>query len=107
MNVRVEQLAPCSLSHLVHPDGLDPDLPCQLCGSPSLADPMLLCDACDLGFHIHCLTPPLDDVPRKRWFYPTCLPLQPAKPKSPQAQPSRATSRATRAQQRRSGGGIE
>ena len=76
--VRIEQLAPCKLAHLVHPDGLDPDLPCQICGSPSLADTMLLCDACDLGFHMHCLTPELNAIPRGRWVCPTCLPLQPA-----------------------------
>jgi hypothetical protein len=108
LTVRVEQIAPCSLSHLVHPDGLDPDLPCQLCGSPSLADPMLLCDVCDLGFHIHCLTPPLNDVPRGRWVCPTCFPLQPAKPsrlQTPRTPASRV--QPSRAQQRRSGGGIE
>jgi len=33
---------------------------------------MLLCDGCDLGYHLECLTPPLDDVPNEEWYCPEC-----------------------------------
>ncbi len=34
---------------------------------------MLLCDACDSGFHVSCLSPPLDRVPDGSWFCPRCV----------------------------------
>jgi PHD and RING finger domain-containing protein 1 len=33
---------------------------------------LLLCDSCDLGYHLECLTPPLSRVPRGEWFCPDC-----------------------------------
>jgi hypothetical protein len=35
-------------------------------------DSLLLCDACDLGFHLECCRPALDRVPRGRWYCETC-----------------------------------
>jgi len=33
---------------------------------------MLLCDGCDKGTHMYCLTPPLREVPQGDWFCPDC-----------------------------------
>ena len=73
--VRMELCAPCRIPNLVTSDlGVPADLACSVCGSPSMADPMLLCDRCDRGYHIHCLTPPLERVPSGPWCCPQCLP---------------------------------
>ncbi|XP_076042693.1 uncharacterized protein LOC143026341 isoform X3 [Oratosquilla oratoria] len=45
---------------------------CEVCNCSDREDRMLLCDGCDLGFHLECLTPPLDFVPIEEWFCPTC-----------------------------------
>lgn len=71
--VRMENCAPCHIPLLVtSTDGVSADKACEVCGSPSMADPMLLCDGCDGGYHIHCLTPPLDRVPEGDWFCDAC-----------------------------------
>jgi hypothetical protein len=33
-----------------------------VCGSPERGDEMILCDACDMGWHLACVTPPLPGV---------------------------------------------
>jgi hypothetical protein len=33
---------------------------------------MLLCDGCDAGYHMGCLSPPLTSVPPGDWFCPPC-----------------------------------
>jgi hypothetical protein len=33
---------------------------------------IILCDACDVGYHIYCLTPKLKTIPRGKWFCPPC-----------------------------------
>ncbi|XP_028155148.2 PHD and RING finger domain-containing protein 1 [Diabrotica virgifera virgifera] len=45
---------------------------CEICGSGDNEDRMLLCDGCDLGFHLYCLTPPLTDVPAGYWYCNGC-----------------------------------
>ncbi|KAJ8976329.1 hypothetical protein NQ317_010096 [Molorchus minor] len=47
---------------------------CEICGSSENEDRMLLCDGCDLGFHLYCLRPALDDVPVGAWFCQDCSP---------------------------------
>lgn len=47
---------------------------CKLCRKGTKADEMLLCDKCDEGFHMFCLTPPLKRVPEGDWFCPKCQP---------------------------------
>jgi hypothetical protein len=73
-------LAPC---HLLNIDGtidralMRPDLnmPCHVCGLPHGSGTMLLCDECNKGFHLHCLKPPLAEVPTNPlWFCPGCDP---------------------------------
>ena len=73
VQVRMEHCAPCHIPNLVTTDlGVAADLACQICGSASMADPMLLCDQCDKGYHMHCLSPPLERIPAGEWFCPTC-----------------------------------
>merc|ERR1712018_413444 len=37
---------------------------------------MLICDSCDLGFHMPCHSPPLDTKPSGRWECFRCSPYQ-------------------------------
>ena len=45
------------------PDGDDPyrHTPCHVCRQDQ-EDTMLLCDDCDRGYHLHCLSPPLPSL---------------------------------------------
>ncbi|KAG7468431.1 hypothetical protein MATL_G00142910 [Megalops atlanticus] len=45
---------------------------CEVCGRSDREDRLLLCDGCDAGYHMECLTPPLDAVPVEEWFCPEC-----------------------------------
>nr|XP_002666914.2 PHD and RING finger domain-containing protein 1 isoform X2 [Danio rerio] len=46
---------------------------CEICGGRDREDRLLLCDGCDAGYHMECLTPPLDAVPVEEWFCPECI----------------------------------
>lgn len=53
----------------------DPDdIACMRCRRLDDAEQMILCDACDAGFHIFCLDPPLKSIPDGDWLCPNCLP---------------------------------
>ncbi|XP_026167199.1 PHD and RING finger domain-containing protein 1 isoform X2 [Mastacembelus armatus] len=45
---------------------------CEVCGNSDREDRLLLCDGCDAGYHMECLTPPLHSVPVEEWFCPEC-----------------------------------
>lgn len=45
---------------------------CEVCQECNREDRMLLCDGCDLGYHLECLTPPMDEVPLDEWYCPEC-----------------------------------
>ncbi|XP_050348273.1 PHD and RING finger domain-containing protein 1 isoform X2 [Nymphalis io] len=45
---------------------------CEICGSTEDEETMLLCDGCDLGYHMQCLSPPLAEVPADQWLCPNC-----------------------------------
>lgn len=70
----------CAPCHLPNIDGnLDPNLSvtsinlkCMLCGRAQGAATMILCDVCSTGWHMQCLTPPLDRIPTDRWLCPRC-----------------------------------
>ncbi|KAI1725451.1 PHD-finger domain-containing protein [Ditylenchus destructor] len=47
---------------------------CEICHEMTHEHRMLICDSCDLGFHMHCLNPPLTSVPRGRWECVHCRP---------------------------------
>ena len=36
---------------------------CSVCGGKQEPDKQILCDECDMAFHLWCLDPPLTDVP--------------------------------------------
>ncbi|KAM8861838.1 uncharacterized protein phrf1 isoform 1-T2 [Synchiropus picturatus] len=60
----------------VQDDVLNVDLEqtnCEVCGTSDREDRLLLCDGCDAGYHMECLTPPLDAVPIEEWFCPECV----------------------------------
>lgn len=45
---------------------------CEVCGRSGDEESMLLCDGCDLGYHMQCLSPPLTEVPIDQWYCPSC-----------------------------------
>ncbi|KAG9475593.1 PHD and RING finger domain-containing protein 1 isoform X2 [Eleutherodactylus coqui] len=45
---------------------------CEVCGRSDREDRLLLCDGCDAGYHMECLTPPLNAIPVDEWFCPEC-----------------------------------
>lgn len=48
------------------------DILCEICSSGSNENSMLLCDACDCGFHIYCLN--LRRIPDlEHWFCSFCI----------------------------------
>jgi hypothetical protein len=79
MTVNASNLTLC---HLPDIDGtidltlaqVDEDLACEGCGSPHHEADMLLCDNCLEGWHIWCLTPPLQRVPPEEepWLCAKC-----------------------------------
>ncbi len=50
-------------------------LPCSICNLniEEEEDKLLLCDRCNRGFHIFCLDPVRDHVPKDDWFWPECV----------------------------------
>jgi PHD-finger len=45
---------------------------CEICSAGHHEDKIILCDRCDKGFHLFCLSPPLDQVPEGDWVCPDC-----------------------------------
>jgi hypothetical protein len=46
---------------------------CEGCGKATDEGRLLLCDDCDISYHIYCLTPPLDQVPKGNWKCKWCV----------------------------------
>ncbi|XP_010934762.1 lysine-specific demethylase JMJ17 [Elaeis guineensis] len=46
---------------------------CEQCKSGSHGEVMLLCDRCDKGWHVYCLSPPLESVPAGNWYCLDCV----------------------------------
>lgn len=46
---------------------------CNICKEIGEAAHLLFCDACDKGYHMECLNPPLDDMPIGSWLCEGCL----------------------------------
>ncbi|GAA6061785.1 hypothetical protein JCM10212_001391 [Sporobolomyces blumeae] len=53
----------------------NPGEACEICGSESDPDHIVLCDDCDKGFHLSCLSPPLRQVPNTQFYCDRCLML--------------------------------
>ncbi len=70
----------CAPCHLPNVDGtVDPSLAvlraglrCMFCGSRGGASHMMVCDRCSRGWHMACMTPPMDVVLAGRWVCPCC-----------------------------------
>lgn len=45
---------------------------CQSCRGGHYEDKIILCDRCDRGWHLFCLTPPMKKVPKGDWVCPIC-----------------------------------
>ncbi|KAM5157640.1 E3 ubiquitin-protein ligase UHRF1 [Mantella aurantiaca] len=45
---------------------------CHVCGGKQDPDKQLLCDECDMAFHMYCLDPPLSALPDEDWYCPEC-----------------------------------
>ncbi|XP_011185636.1 protein split ends [Zeugodacus cucurbitae] len=55
-------------------DGDDEDVTyCEVCNSPEREDVMLLCDECNQGYHMDCLTPRLTQIPEGSWYCDNCF----------------------------------
>jgi len=52
------------------------DTECSVCARVDAGDLMLLCDACDRGWHLFCLAPPLSEIPQGTWKCPMCLQVE-------------------------------
>ena len=48
------------------------ELLCELCKGGHHEDQIILCDRCDKGCHMFCVTPPLERVPAGEWICPLC-----------------------------------
>uniref|UniRef100_A0A8C7EXI3 E3 ubiquitin-protein ligase UHRF n=1 Tax=Neovison vison TaxID=452646 RepID=A0A8C7EXI3_NEOVI len=42
---------------------------CHICGGKQEPNMQLLCDECNMAYHIYCLNPPLDKVPEEEYWY--------------------------------------
>jgi len=47
-------------------------LMCEQCGGGAYEEQIILCDRCDRGYHMFCLAPPLESVPKGQWLCPIC-----------------------------------
>ncbi|KAI0249151.1 hypothetical protein BJV78DRAFT_718386 [Lactifluus subvellereus] len=45
---------------------------CEICQEKGDDARILFCDGCDRGWHMDCLTPPLQDSPPGKWHCPSC-----------------------------------
>ncbi|OAF67294.1 hypothetical protein A3Q56_04971 [Intoshia linei] len=45
---------------------------CETCFKWDSPERLILCDGCDLGYHIFCLSPPLSVVPEEEWYCKDC-----------------------------------
>src|SRR3569623_2016598 len=51
------------------------DQECQICHKTKVTQKhkMLLCDRCNEGWHMQCMTPAVTQVPKGDWFCPRCI----------------------------------
>lgn len=48
---------------------------CEVCGQGDREDSLLICDSCQLMFHLECLELPLPGVPEEDWYCENCAHL--------------------------------
>ncbi|KAF2350689.1 Zinc finger RING-type [Trinorchestia longiramus] len=81
--VRTEEVSEVQPHDIPHED--EDITCCEVCRRGDREAELLLCDGCDLGYHMSCLRPPLRSVPVQEWFCPACAP-PPAAASSDEAQ---------------------
>lgn len=69
---------------------------CKVCRRKGNEDSLLLCDECNMAFHMHCLRPALSVVPEGEWFCPACKPCVPKRENRAEHQAQRAPSLGSR-----------
>ncbi len=70
----VRQIKVVAQSNTLSLDDDDNDVTlCEICSHGDREDRMLLCDDCNLGYHMDCLNPPLTDVPTGSWYCDNCF----------------------------------
>ncbi|KAH7434872.1 hypothetical protein KP509_06G038900 [Ceratopteris richardii] len=62
------------LKTMPHNDWYWPVTTCKVCENDADDERILLCDACDEGYHIYCLNPPVDEKPNGAWLCSYCGP---------------------------------
>lgn len=56
-----------------HPTRKCKECGCKVCSGKNNWEEILLCDECDNGYHIGCLSPPLTEIPQEdEWYCPQC-----------------------------------
>ncbi|XP_048230426.1 lysine-specific demethylase 5B isoform X3 [Ricinus communis] len=68
-NVEGEKVEVCNKVEKVE----ELDQICEQCRSGLHGEVMLLCDRCNKGWHIYCLSPPLKQIPPGNWYCFECL----------------------------------
>ncbi|PPQ98341.1 hypothetical protein CVT26_013597 [Gymnopilus dilepis] len=63
---------------------------CEVCHLKGDDDRILFCDCCDRGWHMDCITPPLQNMPEGEWRCPRCPPLDGSQLDAPFGQPETA-----------------
>eukprot|EP00026_Physarum_polycephalum_P007071 Phypoly_transcript_07124.p1 GENE.Phypoly_transcript_07124~~Phypoly_transcript_07124.p1 ORF type:complete len:533 (+),score=111.78 Phypoly_transcript_07124:62-1660(+) len=46
---------------------------CEVCNDPGNEDKLMICDACDAGYHTFCISPPLNRPPQGGWRCQDCV----------------------------------
>lgn len=49
---------------------------CEHCKGGHSEDKIILCDKCDKGWHMFCLSPPLENIPNGDWICPSCMSVE-------------------------------
>jgi histone demethylase JARID1 len=46
---------------------------CEKCKGGHYEEKIILCDRCDKGWHMFCLSPAMENVPDGDWVCPSCI----------------------------------
>ncbi|KAJ7183171.1 hypothetical protein C8R46DRAFT_885015 [Mycena filopes] len=63
---------------------------CEICLQKGDDARILFCDSCDRGWHMDCLDPPVESMPRGKWYCPVCPNAAPTERETSVASSSRS-----------------